>query len=52
MFHARLKYFIASQNYAVRCERAVAIKNSKKLVLDLAKECTRVFDSEAAALRE
>ena len=36
MFHARLKYFIASQNYAVRCERAVARKNSKKLVMDLA----------------
>lgn len=52
MFHARLKYFIASQNYAVRCERAVARKNSKKLVMDLAKECTRAFDSEAAALRQ
>jgi hypothetical protein len=37
MFHNRMKYFIAAQKYAVRCERTVAVENSRKLVLQMAK---------------
>ena len=51
MFHNRMKYFIAAQNYAIRCERSVAIENSKKLVMEMAADCSKIFEQEAKDLR-